>query len=131
MDPKDLPAEFVAAVKRIDYASATVKINVALSEPPHFKALPGTAVGPQHHGTMHICPTMDYIERAYDDAKYGRPAAQPDARMHDGRRPSTTRSPRRASTSCRMFVQYAPYHLQGHDLGRRRRTSSPTAASTS
>src|SRR5438034_7595057 len=59
MDPKDLPAEFLAQVKRIDYGSATVKINVALSEPPQFKALPGTGVGPQHHGTMHVCPSMD------------------------------------------------------------------------
>ena len=60
-----------------DYSSATVKINVALSEPPQFNCLPGTGVGPQHHGTMHICPALDYIERAYDDAKYGRSRATP------------------------------------------------------
>ena len=77
MDRRDLPADFVDAVQPIDYASATLKINVALSEPPDFKAVPGTGVGPQHHGTMHICPTMEYIERAYDDAKYGRPSAHP------------------------------------------------------
>src|SRR5579885_1048393 len=48
-DPKELPEDFRAQIKRIDYSSATVKINVALNEPPQFKALPGTAVGPQHH----------------------------------------------------------------------------------
>src|SRR5215210_2564970 len=71
LGPTDLPPDFVAAVRHIDYASASLKINIALSEPPDFTALPGPAPGPQHRGTIHIAPTMDYIERAYDDAKYG------------------------------------------------------------
>jgi phytoene dehydrogenase-like protein len=109
-DPKDLPAEFTAAVKRIDYASATVKINVALSEPPNFTALPG--VGPQHHGTMHVCPDQDYIERAYDDAKYGRWARDPmlECTMATALDP-TLAPPGKHILS--MFVQYAPYHLKG------------------
>jgi phytoene dehydrogenase-like protein len=111
IDPKELPADFVAAVQRIDYASATVKINVALSEPPQFKCLPGTGVGPQHHGTMHVCPDQDYIERAYDDAKYGRPAVNPMlectmATALDG----TLAPPGKHILS--MFIQYAPYHLK-------------------
>ena len=72
-----LPAEFLAAVGRISYASASLKINVALAELPDFRAVPGTRPGPQHRGTIHICPDLDYIERAYDDAKYGRPSARP------------------------------------------------------
>ena len=44
----------VAAVERISYASASLKINVALAELPSFRALPGTAPGPQHRGTIHI-----------------------------------------------------------------------------
>ena len=77
MDRADLPAEFVDAVRNIDYASASCKINVALSELPDFTAVPGKAPGPQHRGTIHISPTMEYIERAYDDAKYGHPSAHP------------------------------------------------------
>ena len=46
------------------------------------RALPGTEPGPQHRGTIHLCPDQDYIERAFDDAKYGRPSARPGARMH-------------------------------------------------
>ncbi len=112
VDAKDLPPDFLAAVKRIDYSSATVKINVALSEPPNFTALPGSGVGPQHHGTMHVCPSQDYIERAYDDAKYGKPAANPMlectmATAVDG----TLAPPGKHILS--MFVQYAPYHLKG------------------
>jgi phytoene dehydrogenase-like protein len=64
-------------VRHIDYASASCKINIALSELPDFTAAPGTAPGPQHRGTIHISPTMEYIERAYDDAKYGHPSAHP------------------------------------------------------
>ena len=64
-----LSAEVVEAVRSIDYSSASLKINVALSELPSFTALPGHAAGPQHRGTIHICPSLDYIERAYDDAQ--------------------------------------------------------------
>ncbi|MGE3779556.1 MAG: phytoene desaturase family protein, partial [Pirellulaceae bacterium] len=77
LDSSELPDEFRQAVARIDYSSASLKINLGLAEPPQFRCLPGTGVGPQHHGTMHIGPTLDYIERAYDDAKYGRPSTEP------------------------------------------------------
>ena len=112
MDPADLPADFLANVRKIDYSSATVKINVALSEPPRFTALPGTGVGPQHHGTMHICPDLDYIERAYDDAKYGRPAANPMIECTMATALDDTLAPP-GKHLMSMFVQYAPYTLKG------------------
>jgi phytoene dehydrogenase-like protein len=111
MDPKDLPPEFAAAIKRIDYSSATVKINVAISEPPQFKALPGTGVGPEHHGTMHICPSMEYIERAYDDAKYGKPATNPMLECTMATALDDTLAPP-GKHILSMFIQYAPYHLK-------------------
>ena len=46
IDAKDLPADFVAAVKRIGFESASMKINIALSAPPNFTALPSN--GTQH-----------------------------------------------------------------------------------
>ena len=111
IDRRDLPAEFVAAVERIGYESASLKINVALSELPSFSALPGTAPAPHHRGTIHICPDQDYIERAYDDAKYGRPSARP---VLECTIPSvvdpTVAPPGRHLMS--MFVQYAPYALR-------------------
>jgi phytoene dehydrogenase-like protein len=112
LDDRDLPTEFTEQVKKIDYSSATVKINVALSEPPQFACLPTAGVGPQHHGTMHVCPDMDYIERAYDDAKYGRPAADPilECTMATALDP-TLAPPGKHILS--MFVQYAPYTLKG------------------
>jgi phytoene dehydrogenase-like protein len=105
-----LPAAFVADVERISYASGSLKINVALAELPSFRALPGTTPGPQHRGTIHICPDQDYIERAFDDAKYGRPSADP---VLECTIPSavdeTVAPPGRHLMS--MFVQYAPYEL--------------------
>ncbi|MBX9623200.1 MAG: NAD(P)/FAD-dependent oxidoreductase [Gemmataceae bacterium] len=112
MDTADLPADFLARVKTIDYSSATVKINVALAEPPQFTALPGTGVGPQHHGTMHVCPSMDYIEHAYDDAKYGRPAGNPMLECTMATALDSTLAPP-GQHILSMFVQYAPYHLKG------------------
>src|SRR5437764_12422540 len=80
LDPKGLPADFVDSVKAIDYASASLKINVLLSDLPDFTALPGTEGGkggPQHRGTIHLCPDFDTLEHAYDDAKYGEPSRTP------------------------------------------------------
>jgi len=112
MDATDLPPEFLKAVNRIDYSSATVKINVALDRAPQFKALPGTGVGPQHHGTMHICPDQDYIERAYDDAKYGRWSRDPMLECTMATALDSTLAPE-GKHILSMFVQYAPYHLKG------------------
>ena len=112
LDRAALPEAFLADVERISYASASLKINVALGELPSFRALPGTAPGPQHRGTIHICPDQDYIERAFDDAKYGRPSAEP---VLECTIPSvvdpTVAPPGRHLMS--MFVQYAPYELRG------------------
>jgi phytoene dehydrogenase-like protein len=111
LDRHVLPDGFVADVERISYVSASVKINVALAELPSFRALPGTEAGPQHRGTIHICPDQDYIERAYDDAKYGRPSSEP---VLECTIPSvvdsTVAPPARHLMS--MFVQYAPYELR-------------------
>jgi len=55
-----------------------MKINVALSELPNFKnTKPGTKAGPQHRGTIHLCPTVETMEKAFDDAKYGYPSKRP------------------------------------------------------
>jgi phytoene dehydrogenase-like protein len=114
VDRRHLPAAFLEAVGRIGYESASLKINVALAELPSFRACPGTAPGPQHRGTIHICPDQDYIERGYDDAKYGRPSASPILEITI---PSvvdpTVAPPGRHLMS--MFVQYAPYALREGD----------------
>lgn len=77
LQPDDLPADFRQAVTQIDYTSMTVKINVALDRLPNFSALPSAGAAPHHHGTIHLCPDRDYLERAYTQAKLGEPAREP------------------------------------------------------
>jgi phytoene dehydrogenase-like protein len=106
----ELPEYFSDAVARIDYASASAKINLALAEPPKFTCMPGDGVGPHHHGTMHIGPSLDYLERAYDDAKYGRPSERPILEMTMASSVDRTIAPP-GKHILSIFVQYAPYKL--------------------
>ncbi len=110
IEPGELPEGFRTSVSQIDYSSASAKINLALAEPPKFTCVEGTGVGPHHHGTMHIGPSIDYLERAYDDAKYGRPSEHPILEMTMPTCVDTTIAPE-GRHIVSMFVQYAPYHL--------------------
>jgi phytoene dehydrogenase-like protein len=112
LDATILPPDFAEAISRINYDSASLKINVALSELPDFLARPGASPDLQHRGTIHICPDQDYIEHAYDDAKFGKPSARP---VLECTIPSvvdaTVAPPGKHLMS--MFIQYAPYKLRG------------------
>ncbi|MCA9229100.1 MAG: NAD(P)/FAD-dependent oxidoreductase [Planctomycetales bacterium] len=110
LSPEVLPEEFREAVARIDYSSASAKVNLALSEPPQFTCMPGNGVGLHHHGTMHIGPSLDYLDRAYDDAKYGRPSDEPILEITMPTSVDATIAPA-GKHILSMFVQYAPYHL--------------------
>ena len=73
-------------------------------------ACPTDGVGPHHHGTMHIGPSLEYLERAYDDAKYGRPSERPILEMTMATSVDRTIAPP-GKHLLSMFVQYAPYKL--------------------
>ena len=110
MDSKELPAEFVQSVQHLDYASGSCKVNLALSEVPDFSCLRGNTPGPQHRGTIHLCPTREYIEKAFDRAKYGYISDNP---IIEATIPSsldnTVAPPGQHVMS--MFTQYFPYRL--------------------
>lgn len=110
LDPAVLPEDFRKAVSRIDYSSASAKINLALSEPPRFTAAPGPGVMPHHRGTMHVGPTLDYLDRAYDDAKYGNWSRDPILEMTMATSVDDTLAPP-GKHILSMFIQYAPYKL--------------------
>jgi phytoene dehydrogenase-like protein len=111
LDNRLLPPAFTEAINRINYDSASLKINVALSELPRFTACPNPTPGPQHRGTIHVCPDQDYIERAYDDAKYGRPSERPllECTIPSVVDPSVAPAGQHLMS---MFIQYAPYNLR-------------------
>jgi phytoene dehydrogenase-like protein len=110
LQPEELTRPFREAVAKIDYSSASAKINLALSEPPQFSCLPTSGIGPHHRGTIHISPTMDYIERAFDDAKYGWPSTEPILEITLPSSVDPTVAPA-GKHVMNIFVQYAPYKL--------------------
>jgi phytoene dehydrogenase-like protein len=110
LGPNDLPSDFATAIRRFRIEGTSLKMNLALDGLPDFRALPGTP-GSQHRATMHICPSIDYVEHAWDDAKYGRPSTRPLLEMtvptmYD---PSLAPAGRHIMG---IFLQYAPYTLR-------------------
>jgi phytoene dehydrogenase-like protein len=73
-----LPDDFVADIRRWRSRSGVVKVNLALSDLPDFTARPSVGDVPEHlTGSVEMAPTMDYVERAFQDAREGRPAVAP------------------------------------------------------
>jgi phytoene dehydrogenase-like protein len=109
-DPKQLPSDFVEAIRRYKIRGSSGKVNLALSGLPNFTALPGE--GALHRGAISISPSMDYIERAYDDAKYGHFSRKPyiDCILPSMIDPDMA-PPGQHVMSC--FVQYAPFAQEG------------------
>ena len=109
-EARELPDDFVAAIRKYRSEGTSCKINLALNGLPNFRALPGDN-GPQHRATMHICPSIDYVERAWDDAKYGLPSQSPLLEltvptMYD---PSLAPAGKHIMG---IFLQYSPYTLR-------------------
>lgn len=118
MMPADaLPAEFRRDVEGIRMDGVSMKINLATDGLPEFTAAPKAGrtaggIGPEHRATVHIGPSVEYIDRAWDDARAGRPSARPFAEMAI----PTTYDPSLAPPGkhiISLFVQYAPYHPDG------------------
>jgi phytoene dehydrogenase-like protein len=105
----DLAPDFRESIRQFRTEGTSLKINLALSGLPSFRAMPGD--GPQHRATMHICPSVEYVERAWDDAKYGRPSGHPLLEMTV----PTMYDPSLAPPGRHImgiFLQYAPYTLR-------------------
>lgn len=112
IDDNDLDPEFLDGIRHYRSEGMSLKINLALSGLPEFHALPGSAPGPQHRATMHICPSVEYIERAWDEAKYGRPSQAPLIEMTIPTMYDPTLAPE-GHHIMGIFLQYAPYTLRG------------------
>ncbi len=105
-----LDPEFTADLARYKFRGSSGKVNVALDGLPEFTCLPGR--GEHLRGAISFSPSVDYMERAYDDAKYGRFSARPYIDMIIPTLVDPAMAPPgKHVMSC--FVQYAPYHLAG------------------
>lgn len=109
VDENALDPEFITAIRRYRSEGTSLKINFALSGLPDFRALPG-APGPQHRATMHICPSIEYVERAWDDAKYGSPSERPLMELTIPTMYDSSLAPA-GHHIMGLFLQYAPYRL--------------------
>ena len=108
IDARDLPGEFLDEVRRYKFRGSSGKVNLALDALPDFRCRPGD--GPHLRGALSISPSVDYMERAYDQAKYGEFSRRPyiDMVIPTLTDPSVA-PPGKHILSC--FVQYAPYKL--------------------
>ncbi len=113
LERKALPDDFVRAIQNWKTRSGTVKINVALSELPDFRFAPGTHLQQHHTGSLNLCPTPAYLERAFQDAHVDHKGAE--APFVEGTIPSTL-DPDLAPEGVHvfsMFTQWVPHEWSG------------------
>jgi phytoene dehydrogenase-like protein len=110
IDPAELPADFLGEVARFRFRGSSGKVNLALDALPDFRCLPGP--GAHLRGAISVSPSVEYMERAFDQAKYGEFSRRPyiDTVIPTLTDPSVA-PPGKHVLSC--FVQYAPYQLTG------------------
>ena len=123
VERRDLPDDLVTGVERYKFRGSSGKVNLALSGLPRFTCLERTRdealMIRAARGAVSISPSVAYLERAYDDAKYGDFSRHPymdiviPSMIDPGMAP-----PGKHVMS--VFVQYAPYHLNGGWNGERR-----------
>jgi phytoene dehydrogenase-like protein len=105
-----LPADFAESIRRFKFRGASAKVNLALGELPNFTCMPGR--GAHLRGAVSISPSVAYLERAYDDAKYGEISRRPymDIVIPSMLDPAMAPPGKHVMS---IFVQYAPYRLNG------------------
>ena len=110
VEPEILPSDLVDSIRRFRIRGSSGKVNLALGELPNFTCLPGA--GPHLRGAISISPSIDYMERAYDDAKYGEFSRHPymDIIIPSMIDPSMAPPGKHVMS---IFVQYAPFALNG------------------
>jgi len=127
IEPRILPEDFLEEVRRYKFRGSSGKVNLALDALPDFKCLPGP--GAHLRGAISISPSVDYMERAYDEAKYGDFSSRPyvDMVIPTLTDPSVA-PPGKHILSC--FVQYAPYRLREGTWDEKREAFGDTVVNT-
>ncbi len=111
-DKGTLPEDFTDSIRKFRIQGSSIKVNCALSELPDWKCIPGQDPKAPHQAAMfEIAPSIEYLERAYDDLKYGRASQHP---LIDGNIASTLDDSLcpKGHQVMSLFVQYGPYKLK-------------------
>ena len=127
VDSRHLDAGFLKQVSDFKIRGSSAKVNLSLDGLPDFSSMPGD--GPHLSGAISISPSLDYIERAYDDAKYGDFSRQPymDIILPSKLDPSMAPPGKHVMS---IFVQYAPYHLASGTWPEKREALGDTVIDT-
>jgi phytoene dehydrogenase-like protein len=112
VDPQELPSELVEDISRFKFQGTSAKVNFALDANPAFPGLEGR--NDHLRGFINIGPSLDYLEHAFDDAKYGWYSSRPfiDGSIQSNVDPDMA-PPGKAVMS--NFIQYTPYQLRESD----------------
>jgi phytoene dehydrogenase-like protein len=127
IESRELPSDFLDEVKQYKFRGSSGKVNLALDALPDFTCLPGP--GRHIRGAISISPSTEYMERAYDQAKYGEYSHRPyiDIVIPTLTDPSVA-PPGKHVMSC--FVQYAPYKLASGTWDEQREAFGDTVINT-
>lgn len=104
-----LPQDVVKGVKRFKYRGSSGKVNLSLDRFPEFACRPGD--GAHVRGDVAICPSTDYLEKAYNEAKYGDFSSRPFLNVVFPSLLDRTMAPPGKHVAS-IFVQYAPYEIK-------------------
>jgi phytoene dehydrogenase-like protein len=123
VNPRELPSDLVENITRFRFQGTSSKVNFALDGLPVFPGLPAT--GEHFRGFTNIGPSMEYIERAYDDAKYGWYSQRPyiDCAIQSTIDADMAPPGKHVMSS---FIQYTPYHLRESDWDTERQNLGDT-----
>ena len=119
VDRSELPQEYVRDIEAIQITSPVMKINLAVDELPRYTALADRGYELGQQGGVHIAPSIDYLQRAYEDARNGRPSDYPFFSVHAQSAVDPTLAPDGKHTIS-IFTQYFPYELADSTWDERR-----------
>jgi phytoene dehydrogenase-like protein len=129
VDPTHLSPDFVMKLQHYRMPGTVAKVNLALSGLPKFTGLNGSTDTAALSGRIHIGPEIDYLERAFDESKYGNFSKQPylEVAIPSLTDPSLAPSGQHVMS---IYMQYAPFKLKGTDWETQRKALGQTVVQT-
>jgi phytoene dehydrogenase-like protein len=129
VDPTHLSPDFELKLQHYRTPGTVAKVNLALSGLPNFAALAGSDNGSALAGRIHIGPEIDYLERAFDESKYGNFSKQPylEVVIPSISDPSLAPAGKHVMS---IYMQYAPFKLKSSDWAKQRVPLGDTVVKT-